>query len=215
MWSALSDLVLPRRCAGCGRPGEVLCADCRPSGPPLRLPGFDVLVLAAGRYEHRLRSAVLAYKERGRRELARPLAQLLALTPLLSQGGPRAGPVVLVPVPSARAAVRRRGGDHVLHLVRIAARRWQLPVAPALRLVRAVRDSAGLGAAARHANLTGAMAAARPPPSDVGVPAVVLVDDIVTTGATLHEATRALHAAGWPVLGAVAVAATPRRRHLN
>src|SRR5262249_9024812 len=128
VWTALTELVLPRRCAGCGRPGELLCAGCRPSGPPLRLPGFDVLVLAAGRYEHRLRSAVLAYKERGRRELARPLAQLLALAPLLSLRGPRAGPVVLVPVPSARAAVRKRGGDHVLRLVRIAAWQWQLPV---------------------------------------------------------------------------------------
>jgi predicted amidophosphoribosyltransferase len=214
VWTVLSDLVLPRRCAGCGRPGEVLCASCRPSGPPLRLPGFDGLVLAAGRYEHRLRAAVLAYKERGRRELARPLAQLLALAPVLALRGPGAA-VVLVPVPSARAAVRQRGGDRVLRLVRLAGWRWQLPVAPTLRLVRAVRDSAGLSAAARHANLAGAMAAARPPPSAAAVPSVVLVDDIVTTGATLHEATRALRAVGWPVLGAVAVAATPRRRDMN
>ena len=211
MLPALTDLVLPRRCAGCGRPGELLCVSCRPSGPPLRLAGFDAVVLAAGRYEHRLRSAVLAYKERGRHELARPLAQLLAVAALLSLRGPGA-PVVLVPVPSARAAARRRGGDHVLRLARVAGARWRIPVEPALRLVRAVHDSAGLGAAARHANLAGAMAAARPPPS---VPAALLVDDIVTTGATLHEATRALRAAGWPVLGAVALAATPLRRRMN
>jgi predicted amidophosphoribosyltransferase len=208
VWPALTDLVLPRRCAGCGRPGELLCGGCRPSGPPLLLAGFDGPVLAAGRYEHRLRSAVLAYKERGRRELARPLAELLTLAGLLSLDG-RGNPVVLVPVPSARAAARRRGGDHVLRLARIAAARWRIPVGPVLRLVRVVHDSTGLGAAARHTNLAGAMAAAHPPPAR---PAAVLVDDIVTTGATLHEAMRALRAAGWPVLGGVAVAATPLRR---
>lgn len=208
MWRALTDLVLPRRCAGCGRPGDLLCVGCRPSGPPLRLGGFDGPVLAGGRYEHRLRSAVLAYKERGRRELARPLAELLTLAVLLSQDG-RGDPVVLVPVPSARAVARRRGGDHVLRLARITGARWRIPVEPVLRLVRVVHDSSGLGAAARHANLAGAMAAARPPP---GCPAAVLVDDIVTTGATLHEATRALRAAGWPVLGGLALAATPLRR---
>jgi len=208
VWPALTDLVLPRRCAGCGRAGEVLCGSCRPSGPPLRLAGFDGPVLAAGRYEQRLRSAVLAYKERGRHELARPLAELLTLAALLSLDA-RGNPVVLVPVPSARAAARRRGGDHVLRLARIAGARWRIPVGPVLRLVRVVHDSTGLGAAARHANLAGAMAAARPPPAR---PAAVLVDDIITTGATLREATRALRAAGWPVLGGLALAATPLRR---
>lgn len=210
MWSVLTDLALPRRCAGCGRPGELLCPDCRPTGPPLRLAGFAGVVLAAGRYERRLRSAVLAYKERGRRELARPLAQLLALAPLLALGRP----VVLVPVPSARAAARRRGGDHVLRMARVASAQSRVPIAAVLQLVRTVHDSAGLGAVARQANLAGAMAAARPPPALTSgrLPAAVLVDDIVTTGATLHEATRALRSAGWPVLGGVALAATPRRR---
>ena len=71
-----------------------------------------------------------------------------------------------------------------------------------------VRDSAGLTTAARAANLDAAMRA-RPPRRDGR--AAVVVDDIVTTGATLREAARALRAAGWTVVGAAVVAATPRR----
>jgi predicted amidophosphoribosyltransferase len=74
-------------------------------------------------------------------------------------------------------------------------------------LTRSVRDSAGLGTAERRLNLNGAMLARAAPPGW----AAVLVDDIVTTGSTLAEARRALVSAGWPVLGAAVVAATPRR----
>ncbi|HEY7047943.1 MAG TPA: phosphoribosyltransferase family protein [Jatrophihabitantaceae bacterium] len=200
MLRALADLILPRHCAGCGRPGELLCPACRPRGPGVVLAGP---VRAAGRYEGGLRSALLAYKERGRLELARPLADLLAGT---AARFVRPG-VVLVPVPSARAAARRRGGDHVLRLARPAAVRLGIPVIPALGLVRRVGDSAGLDARQRRANLAGAMVAHAPPP---GV-AAVLVDDIVTTGVTVQESLRALRAAGWPVLGAATLAATPRR----
>jgi len=164
-----------------------------------------VPVVAAGRYAGGLRVAVLHYKERGRHDLADPLAALLA--------GAAAGLIapgtgtVLVPVPSSRAAARRRGGDHVHRLARRAGRRLGVPVVPVLRLVRAVRDSAGLGAGERQANLSGAMAAR---PAVPGA-AAVIVDDIVTSGATLAESVRALRSSGWLVAGAATLAATPRR----
>ncbi|HZE50232.1 MAG TPA: ComF family protein [Jatrophihabitantaceae bacterium] len=205
MIRALADLVLPRRCAGCGTPGELLCATCRPSGPPIAVPGLGGPVFAAGRYERGLRAALLAYKERGRRELAEPFAALLAATAagLSIVGG------ALVPVPSARAAARRRGGDHVLRLARHTGARLGVATVPALRLARPVHDSAGLGVDERRANLAGAMAAG-PPPRD-GL-AAVLVDDIVTTGATVQEALRALQGAGWAVSGVLTLAITPLRR---
>jgi predicted amidophosphoribosyltransferase len=95
----------------------------------------------------------------------------------------------------------------VHRLARRAGRRLGVPVVPALRLVRAVRDSAGLGAGERLANLSGAMAAR---PAMPGA-AAVIVDDIVTSGATLTEAVRALTRAGWPVSAAAVIAVTPRR----
>jgi predicted amidophosphoribosyltransferase len=195
----LADLVLPRRCVACGRAGIALCRVCRPPGPA-RTVSLEsaVPVVAAGDYDGALRTALLAYKERGRRDLARPLGKLLGAA---AAGLPEA---LLVPVPSTAAAARARGGSHVLRLARSAGR----PVRPVLRVVGAVRDSAGLGVAARASNMQGAMSAI--PPARPGQ-RVVVVDDIVTTGATLAEAVRALRAAGWQVAGAAVVAATVRR----
>jgi predicted amidophosphoribosyltransferase len=116
--------------------------------------------------------------------------------------------VALVPVPSAAAAARARGGDHVRRLARVAGRGCGLPASPALRLVRSVTDSAGLGAVARADNLRHAMAAR--PSADPR--RALVVDDIVTTGATLREAVRALRAAGWEVSGAAVIAATGNTR---
>jgi predicted amidophosphoribosyltransferase len=163
---------------------------------------------------------VVAFKERGRAELARPLGTALALAvaAVLSGAGELAGPAVpllLVPVPSSAAALRSRGRDHVRELAARAVaelRAAGVPAAEARLLRRAgrVRDSAGLSAAERRANLAGTFhLAAAPPPGAV----VVLVDDVVTSGATLTAAAGVLapepRAEALPVLAAV-VAATPR-----
>jgi predicted amidophosphoribosyltransferase len=224
----LADLVLPRVCAGCGHPGAVLCGACctllaRPhvAAPRRHPPGFPPTV-AAGVYAGPVRPAVVAFKERGRAELAVPLGTALALAAaaVLAGGPPGGGPVLLVPVPSSAAAVRRRGRDHVRELAGQAARTLSdagVPavVAPVLRRGRGTADSAGLDAGQRRANLAGRFRLAEP---RAGWPAgarLVLVDDLVTSGATLTEAARALSAraggpGGVPVLAA-AVAATPRR----
>jgi predicted amidophosphoribosyltransferase len=150
---------------------------------------------------------VLRYKERGRRDLARPLGAVLGSAVRLLLGEDGRGPVAVVPVPSSAAAVRARGFDHVDRLAHCAALPVGARIVRAVRLSRRVADSAGLSAAARAANLDGAMVAL---PQSCRRPAVV-VDDVTTSGATLREAVRALTAAGWPVLGAAVVAATPRR----
>ncbi len=207
---ALLDLVLPIRCIGCGAGSTALCAACRPGGSPLPVRAAVVPTVAAAAYADAVRAALIAYKERGRRDLATPLAELLsgAVSKALDLQRAPPGRVVLVPVPSARSAAAARGGDHVLRLARRSAARTGLRVVPAaLALTRSPRDSAALGVAERAANLDHAMAA-RPP---VAPASALVVDDIVTTGATLGEAARALADAGWPVIGAAVVAATPRR----
>jgi ComF family protein len=194
------DLIFPAACIGCARTGTSLCDHCAsPSLTQRDVAG--VPVIAAGRYEGPLRSAVLAYKERGRRELVRPLARLLTL----GLDGLPAG--VLVPVPSSRTAIRRRGGNHVLRLARRIDRATPRGVVDALSLTRPVRDSAGLSPSQRASNLHAAMTAASP----MTPRAAVVLDDVMTTGASVAEAIRALRQAGWTVRGAAVIARTELR----
>jgi predicted amidophosphoribosyltransferase len=222
--AALADLVLPRRCAGCDTPGATLCAMCSPPRAPVEIRGVQIrgapvpAMFAAHEYRDGVRAALLAYKERNRRELAGPLGALLARAAAQAQLRSRvegSATTVLVPVPSARAIARRRGGDHVLRLAIGAGRLTGLQVLPVIRLARAVRDSSGLDVAQRAVNLhhaMSAMSAMRAMPTRAVVTALI-VDDIVTTGTTIAEAARSLEAAGWSVSGAAAVAATPLRHH--
>jgi len=129
--------------------------------------------------------------------------------------GPRfrtgSGPLLLVPVPSSRRAVAQRGHDATARIARSAARelrRRGVPVraASALRQRRPVADQSGLGGPGRLANLSGAVEAARSAvPLLAAVPAV-LVDDLMTTGASLAASAAAVAAVGGRVVGAAVVA---------
>lgn len=200
--AATLDLVLPRCCIGCAVAAEALCPRCRAAvlAPRARRVGA-LTVRGAARYAGVVQTMLIAYKERGRRDLAGPLSGFLA------DSVERGPPGVLIQIPIRRAARRERGGDPVARLVRRAGWLSGRPVLPALRLIRPVRDSVGLSAAERAKNLAFAMRAA-PPPSP-GTPCLV-VDDILTTGATLLEARRALLTAGWSVRGGAVVAFVPR-----
>lgn len=202
-------------CAGrlAGHAVTIVAPDPTPAGFPT--------TAAAAPYDELLQSVIGAYKEHDALWLRRVLACRLAASVRLV-GAARAGPVALVPMPSAPQAVRRRGLDVTDALARGAAaqlraslpRREQGGLGPvrsvrALRQRRRPRDQAGLSAPERWRNLHGALVAV---PRRLGPAwAAVIVDDVVTTGASLAEAARALRAARVTVLGAAVVAATPRR----
>ncbi|HWC34931.1 MAG TPA: ComF family protein [Mycobacteriales bacterium] len=171
------------------------------------------------RYDGPTRSLLIAFKERGAVGLARPLGDALgrSVGAVLTAAALRPETaVVVVPVPSAPGAVRRRGDDVVQLLARRAALRLRaaghrVRVVAALLQARKVADSAGLTARARADNLAGALAIRAAAQRRLDGAAIVLVDDLVTTGATLAEATAVLVGGGGHVLGAAAIAATRRR----
>ncbi|WP_418063716.1 ComF family protein [Pimelobacter simplex] len=227
---AFADLVLGARCVGCERPGRALCPACWTALPGVATPhgttppaAGTVPTFAVGDYDTVLRALVLAHKEHRVLALTRPLGRLLArsVRAALDDGAVPAGSgaVLLVPVPSRPAAVRHRGHDPTLAMTRAAAR----ALGPGVRVARLVRvrpgaalvDQAGLGVAARAANLAGTLTAPAGVVRRAGERCprahVVLCDDVLTTGATLREAQRALRATGVPVLAAATVAATRRK----
>ncbi|MFI0716075.1 ComF family protein [Streptomyces inhibens] len=220
VWRELAGLMLPVDCAGCGRPRTELCAQCRralardgrgarrvrPRPGPAGLPR----VWAGAPYADEVRAVLLAHKERGALRLAGPLGAVLAgaVRGLRAVGGP----LLLVPVPSARRSVAGRGHDPVRRIALAAAGELRRAGAGArvlavLRQRRAVADQAGLSARQRLANVAGALEVPGGARRLLAGQPVVLVDDLMTTGATLAEAARAVAAADGRVIGAAVVAA--------
>ncbi|MGY6658385.1 ComF family protein [Amycolatopsis sp. TRM77291] len=209
--SRLLDLLIPARCASCGVPGAPCCATCQTAWGSLseiiRGPTAGLVpVYALAPYADEARRLILAYKERGRRDLApsfgRAVAEALAHLP-----DPEPEPC-LVPVPSRRHASRVRGGPHVQRIAEecvkvLAGKGKAATVAPVLRLRSGVRDAVGLTRAQRSANLDGRIRLAPGACREK----VVLLDDVITTGATAAACTRFLDISGIHVSAVVALAA--------
>jgi ComF family protein len=201
----LVDLLLPPACAGCGRFGHLVCHDClagfRAAATPndrfmASDPGTivgDALELAIAAFAHdgNLRRALQRLKYGGSGRIAVPLAA--AAAPALDALTGICGPLPLVPVPVHAARMRQRGYNQAALLADALAATTQVPVRDILQRRRATARQHGLGKAARLHNLRGAFAlrdGARTPPR------VILVDDILTTSATLEACAQVLRDAG-------------------
>ncbi|QCH25107.1 ComF family protein [Mycobacteroides salmoniphilum] len=196
------DLMLPLACGGCGAPSTRWCDACacaftaEPVVVTTRVdPGVPVLSL--GRYAGARRQAIVTMKDRGRRDLTAPLGAALARgVDQLLRWHLVERPVTLVPAPTRWIAARGRGGDPVTAVAMAATRIPGVHVASLLRMKMGARDSVGLSISARQHNVAGRVALRRVPRPGTEL---VLVDDVVTTGATVAESVRVLKFAGFRV----------------
>lgn len=198
------ELLLPQSCAGCGAAGSRLCAECRTKlrQLPMRVSTpVDPLapVWALAPYSGVHRQVILAMKERGRTDIRKEIGAVIqaAIHYLIARGElPR--DLVLVPAPTRRRNARLRGGDPVTHICNAT----NFPVLACLEHGNNVRDSVGLTPAQRRANLAHGIDLR----SVQKIPQkVLLIDDVVTTGATGEASASVLRSAGAQVTGVLVV----------
>ncbi len=201
-------LALPVHCSGCSMPGRGLCEGCRRAllpDPVRRRLADGTPVVAALRYEGRVREVMLAFKEHGRTDAAPALSLALhAAVATARDAAPAAQAVELAAVPATRQSRRRRGYDPV----ELVARRAGGRPARVLTLTADRGAQKRLGADERAANRAGSMGAR----GSLHGRSFLLIDDVLTTGATLGEAVRAIRVAGGTVIAAATIAWTPLRR---
>ena len=202
------DLLLPQRCLVCGAGGTQLCAACRAALPRLEPPlcercgaptAWPVrrcrecagrrLAFASARaavgYDPAVRAIVAGWKERGLRRLADEAAAIVAERLV----APAARVLTYVPPDDHRRL--ERGHHPVEGLARALAPAWQLPCEPLLVRTRPAKRQRGLPLAERRRNVAGGFRATGRVPA-----AVLLLDDVYTTGATVSAAASALRAGG-------------------
>ncbi|MDQ3156543.1 MAG: ComF family protein [Actinomycetota bacterium] len=221
---AAADLIIGASCGGCGSPAITLCESCsglltprphvawpRPVPHELLEP-TAVIPVASGAHEGVLRAALAQYKEEGQFGLVKVLGHFLAAS--LCLAAPEDVPVLLVPIPSTRVARLRRGRDPVAELARSCSKALRAigldcSVGQPLVHSRRVSDQSGLSARERSANMNGALRMR----STAGLDGrrIVIVDDVLTTGATVAEATRVLSSAGFRPSAVAVIAAAVRR----
>jgi len=190
------------RCQRCGLPSHhTPCPSCQATPPP-----FEHTVVL-GAYQPPLDRVIRAFKFGRQPALGRALAAALApsVTQALAQRPPTRLPPIVVAIPLANERLAERGYNQSLLIARALAARCGLGLsAGALRRTRAGQPQSSLSRNARQPNIAHAFVAAHP----LNQP-VLLIDDVMTTGATLVAASRALLEAGAPSVTCAVIARTP------
>ena len=212
-------LIAPHICLGCGREGSVVCRSCALTYPTL--PSICYIcaratvhhtpcqehttihgprrVYIAGEYTGILRELIHAYKFDYRRAAAEDIALFLDMVvPFLSD-------VTITYVPATGAHMRERGFNHIKNVSKTFASIRKVPHAETLIRTSAVTQK-GANKITRKKQLKGAFKAL---PAKVNNKNFLLIDDVITTGATIEECARLLYGAGAQSVSVAAVARTP------
>jgi predicted amidophosphoribosyltransferase len=194
----ISQLLFPNRCFGCKRLGPSICSECRSSWHPhyYKTVVDDLIVHSALLYTPTASKIILAAKESG--EKGADNLVIDAIVHVLAKKSVETSLCRLVPIPSSKASQRRRGRSFIVDLVTQVSERTGIPMVDCLQVSRRVKDQSGLHRDERAANLAGAFSLSSHARGEL-----ILIDDVVTTGATLREALRAVNSQGFHAVGSV------------
>lgn len=207
----LTEIIFPSRCIGCTRLGISICSECRKQWHPhiyqreINWNGENFPVLSAIQYSPIASRVLLSAKE----SQIRAADQLIVngVVHSLNTFVKRYGSATLVPVPSRKSANRKRGRNFLQEITSQVAAEVGLSSHSLLAHSRKIRDQSRLNIADRSENVSRAFTIAPELTAQLSAgntgPTIIVIDDLITTGATLSEAIRALRTAGFTVLGAV------------
>ena len=210
----LADLIFPSRCIGCSQLGISICSNCRSSWHPhtyfreVSVEGSTYPVISSVQYSPITSRVLLSAKESNIAAADKLLID--AISHSLSYFIKRFGGRTLVAIPSRRSATRKRGRNFLSEITsevaRISENKISFIDTKILIHSRSVKDQSALNSKQRVSNVSGALAVPsnfKPRIGAGNIGPLIIVDDLITTGATLAEAIRALRAAGFEVKGAV------------
>ena len=217
----MTNVLFPRGCAGCDKPDEILCAECRVLFGCGFSQAFEAAAMrrwfACGWYRGAVRQAILSWKDHGDEECDRPFSE--ALCSLAEHAGlPNhlidlpCEQALVVPAPSSLVSMRRRGRRHMMPLARNLASFLQEQTGMCVKACEVLKNTGVTGrsvetrgTAQRSRRLKGRITVRR----EVKDRMVILVDDIVTSGTTMRRCVDALSLQGAEVVTVLSLAHTP------
>ncbi len=200
IFSELSQLVFPTRCYGCNALGIEICTQCRREWIPhyYKTHITSLNVHSALAYTPMASKIILASKENGLQGADDLLVE--AVIHVLNKARLDQGYFTLIPVPSSKQSQRRRGRSFIVDLTKTISQNTGIRLNDCLQVSRRVSDQSGLTRVQRITNMRGAFSLKS---GAILRGDAILIDDVVTTGATLEEAARALNSQGFHAFGSV------------
>ena len=194
---SLKDLIYPNICICCGKTGAIVCPNCSEYwlANPKKSKVDDNVLFFVTTYNEITSPVILAAKEAGNADSVKLIAKSIASSisfAILNLGISQ--PINLVTIPSQLSAIRRRGRDHIKDLVQeviIQLNQQEIDAVylPILKPIKKIKDQSNLNGLQRKENMSHAFTVKSSP---ISQSAVILIDDLVTSGASIHEGVRAL-----------------------
>jgi ComF family protein len=194
---SLKELIYPNICLSCGKTGAKICHNCSKYwlAKPNKSKIENNYLFFVATYDESTSPIILAAKESGSREAVKLIARSIACSISFAISNlDISKPINLITIPSQLSAIRKRGRDHIKDLVleviiQLDQQNIDAIYLPILKPIKKIKDQSNLNGLQRKENMSHAFIAKSSP---ISQSAVILIDDLVTTGASVQEGVRAL-----------------------